>query len=108
MATALVVWLAPEARGHGTDAAIAAAHEAPAGMRGRVTVVKLAASALTIGSGGSGGTEGPAAQISAAFGSVIARRTGMSRAQARTALVIGGTVGVVNGWLGSLSRTASL
>ncbi|MEV1067802.1 chloride channel protein [Streptomyces sp. NPDC050263] len=94
VATAFAVWLAPEARGHGTDAAIAAAHRDPAGMRSRVTVVKLVASALTIGSGGSGGTEGPAAQISAAFGSVIARRTGMSREQARTALVIGLAAGV--------------
>ncbi|MFE2011484.1 chloride channel protein [Streptomyces sp. NPDC059491] len=94
VATALAVWLAPEARGHGTDAAIAAAHHDPAGMRGRVTVVKLVASAVTIGSGGSGGTEGPAAQISAAFGSVIARRTGMTRRQARTAVVIGLASGV--------------
>ncbi|WP_055491171.1 chloride channel protein [Streptomyces sp. TP-A0356] len=94
VATVFALWLAPEARGHGTDAAIAAAHNDPAGMRGRVTVVKLVASALTIGSGGSGGTEGPAAQISAAFGSVIARRTGMSREQARTALVIGLAAGV--------------
>ncbi|MEV6592971.1 chloride channel protein [Streptomyces acidicola] len=94
VATVFALWLAPEARGHGTDAAIAAAHHDPAGMRGRVTVVKLVASAVTIGSGGSGGTEGPAAQISAAFGSVIARRTGMSREQARTALVIGLAAGV--------------
>ncbi|UXY31366.1 chloride channel protein [Streptomyces sp. HUAS TT20] len=94
VATAFAVRLAPEARGHGTDAAIAAAHHDPTGMRGRVTVVKLVASAVTIGSGGSGGTEGPAAQISAAFGSVIARRTGMTREQARTALVIGLAAGV--------------
>lgn len=94
VATALALWLAPEARGHGTDAAIDAAHRNPAGMRGRTAVVKLVASALTIGSGGSGGTEGPAAQISAAFGSVVARRTGMSREQARTALVIGLASGV--------------
>ncbi|MEV6105029.1 chloride channel protein [Streptomyces sp. NPDC051940] len=94
VATALAVWLAPEARGHGTDSAIAAAHKDPTGMRGRVTVVKLVSSAVTIGSGGSAGTEGPAAQISAAFGSVIARRTGMTREQARTALVIGLAAGV--------------
>jgi chloride channel protein, CIC family len=94
VATVFALWLAPEARGHGTDAAIAAAHHDPQGMRGRVTVVKLVASALTIGSGGSGGTEGPAAQISAGFGSVIARRMGMSRQQARTALVIGLAAGV--------------
>jgi CIC family chloride channel protein len=93
-AAALVRWLAPEAGGHGTDAAIAAAHHAPLGMRGRVTIVKMAASALTIGSGGSAGTEGPAAQISAAFGSVFARRARLTPAQARTAVVIGLAAGV--------------
>ena len=35
----------------------------------RVPPIKLVASAITIGSGGSGGREGPAAQISAGFGS---------------------------------------
>ncbi|MFF2650348.1 chloride channel protein [Streptomyces sp. NPDC058045] len=90
----LVRLLAPEAGGHGTDAAIAAAHHTPLDMRGRVTLVKMAASAITLGSGGSGGTEGPAAQISAAFGSVIARRARLTPAQARTAVVIGLAAGV--------------
>ncbi|MEO6822907.1 MAG: chloride channel protein, partial [Candidatus Nanopelagicales bacterium] len=45
----LVFALAPEAEGHGTDAAIAAVHHNPRGMRARVTVVKMAASAITIG-----------------------------------------------------------
>ena len=94
VAAALVRLLAPEAGGHGTDAAIAAAHHAPLGMRGRVTIVKMIASALTIGSGGSAGTEGPAAQISAAFGSVFARRARLTPDQARTAVVIGLAAGV--------------
>lgn len=66
----LVFRLAPEAEGHGTDAAIAAVHHNPRGIRPRVTLVKLVASAATIGSGGSAGREGPAAQISAGFGSL--------------------------------------
>ncbi|MFJ8827043.1 chloride channel protein [Streptomyces sp. NPDC102467] len=86
--------LAPEARGHGTDAAIETAHERPLGIRPRVPVVKLLASALTIGSGGSAGTEGPAAQISAAAGSVFARRARLSPEEARTAVVIGLAAGV--------------
>ncbi|MCF2527069.1 chloride channel protein [Yinghuangia soli] len=94
VAAALVRWLAPEAGGHGTDAAIAAAHHHPLGIRGRVAGVKMVASAVTIGAGGSGGTEGPAAQISAAFGSVVARRTGLTRDQARTAVVVGLAAGV--------------
>ena len=36
---------------------------------GRIPIVKLIASAITIGSGGSAGREGPTAQISAGFGS---------------------------------------
>ncbi len=66
----IVFRLAPEAEGHGTDAAIAAFHHRPRGIRGRVPIVKLVASALTIGSGGSAGREGPTAQISAGFGSL--------------------------------------
>ena len=69
----LVFGLAPEAEGHGTDAAIHAVHTNPKGMRPRVTFVKLVSSAITIGSGGSGGREGPTAQISASFGSMLAR-----------------------------------
>lgn len=86
--------LAPEAGGAGTDAAIRAIHQEPLGMRGRVAVVKLAASALTLGSGGSGGTEGPAAQISAALGSVSARAFGLGRADARVAATASLAAGV--------------
>ncbi|MGA4539359.1 chloride channel protein [Uniformispora flossi] len=88
-AAGLAKWLAPEAGGHGTDAAIHAAHHDPLGMRARVPAVKAVASALTIGTGGSAGTEGPAAQMSAAVGSVVARRAGLSPDQARTAVVVG-------------------
>lgn len=53
----LVSWLAPEAEGHGTDAAIAAVSQNPRGIRFRAVAVKMLASAITIGSGGSGGRE---------------------------------------------------
>ncbi|WP_190868593.1 chloride channel protein [Actinomadura sp. RB99] len=86
--------LAPEAGGAGTDAAIKAIHHEPLRMRGRVPVVKLVASALTLGSGGSGGTEGPAAQISAAFGSVSARTFGLGAADARVAATASLAAGV--------------
>ena len=69
----IVFRFAPEAEGHGTDAAIAAFHHDPRGIRGRVPIVKLVASAITIGSGGSAGREGPTAQISAGFGSFLSR-----------------------------------
>ncbi|MFL5302874.1 MAG: chloride channel protein [Anaeromyxobacteraceae bacterium] len=69
----LVLWLAPEAEGHGTDEAIDAIHRRGGAMRARAIPVKLVASALTIGSGGSAGREGPAAQISAGFGALLGR-----------------------------------
>ena len=67
----IVFRLAPEAEGHGTDAAISAFHHSPRRIRARIPLVKLVASAVTIGSGGSGGREGPTAQIGAGFGSFL-------------------------------------
>jgi CIC family chloride channel protein len=63
--------LAPEAEGHGTDAAIEAFSWKAGQIRARIPPVKLIASAITIGSGGSAGREGPTAQISAGFGSLL-------------------------------------
>src|SRR5208283_5203606 len=63
---------APEAEGHGTDAAIAAYHNKDGYIRPRVPPIKLFTSAVTIGTGGSGGREGPIVQIGAGFGSLLA------------------------------------
>ena len=65
--------LAPEAEGHGTDAAIDAFHHKKGEIRSRIPIIKLITSAITIGSGGSAGKEGPAAQVSAGFGSFIGK-----------------------------------
>ena len=85
----LVFSIAPEAEGHGTDAAIAAVHHDPRGIRLRTVAVKIVASALTIGSGGSGGREGPTGQISAGFGSFLARLLDLSPSDARIAVASG-------------------
>ena len=90
----LVYRLAPEAEGHGTDAAIDAFHRKRGFMRGRIPFVKTIASALTIGSGGSGGREGPIAQIGAAFGSFLATRLKLSERDRRILLVAGVGAGV--------------
>ena len=66
----LVYFLAPEARGHGTEAAIRAYHFLEGYIRARVPWVKMLASAITLGSGGSAGREGPASQIGAGIGSL--------------------------------------
>ncbi len=95
----LVFRFAPEAEGHGTDAAISAVHHNPRGIRFRAVIVKIVASALTIGSGGSGGREGPTGQISAGFASLLARELDLSPTDARIAVVtgIGSGIGAIFG-----------
>jgi H+/Cl- antiporter ClcA/predicted transcriptional regulator len=95
----LVFAVAPEAEGHGTDAAIAAVHHNPRGVRMRTVFVKIVASALTIGSGGSGGREGPTGQISAGFGSFLARFLDLSPSDARITVAsgIGSGIGSIFG-----------
>ena len=85
----LIFTWAPEAEGHGTDAAIESFHRNPRGIRLRAVAVKMIASAVTIGSGGSGGREGPTAQISAGFGSLMARVLDLSPEDGRLAVAVG-------------------
>ncbi|MHB8328291.1 MAG: chloride channel protein, partial [Acidimicrobiales bacterium] len=89
LAGLIVFGLAPEAEGHGTDSAIDAFHHNPKGIRARVSAVKIVASALTIGSGGSGGREGPTGQISAGFASLLGRWTNLSVKTTRLAVAAG-------------------
>jgi chloride channel protein, CIC family len=90
----LVYTFAPEAEGHGTDAAIKAYHRGNGLIRPRVPLIKIFASAITIGSGGSGGREGPIAQIGAGFGSFLAQRLGLSAYERRLLLAAGMGAGV--------------
>ncbi|RME76558.1 MAG: chloride channel protein [Planctomycetota bacterium] len=85
----IVFSIAPEAEGHGTDAAISAYHHKGGKVRGRVPWVKIIASAFTIGTGGSGGREGPIAQIGSAFGSMLGKWFHLSRKE-RSILFIAG------------------
>ncbi len=57
-------------------------------------LVKIVASALTIGSGGSGGREGPIAQIGAGFGSILAGLLGLRTAERRVLLAAGMGAGI--------------
>jgi len=91
----LLVWrFAPEAEGHGTDAAIKAYHEKDGLIRPRVPLVKTLASALTLGSGGSGGREGPIAQIGAGIGSTVSTILGLAPAERRVLMAAGMGAGV--------------
>ena len=82
----LVYFVAPTAKGHGTDNAIHAVHHDPTALRGKVAVIKIIASSLMIGSGGSGGREGPTAQISATAISSLCKKLKIATPDARIAV----------------------
>lgn len=90
----LVYTFAPEAEGHGTDAAIDGYHNKGGFIRGRVPIIKTVASALTLSSGGSGGREGPIAQIGAGFGSFLATRLKLSDRERRIMMAAGVGAGI--------------
>lgn len=68
---------APEAAGHGVPQVLAAVTVSGGAIRWVVAPLKLVATAITIGAGGSAGREGPIAQIGAAIGSLAGRRLKM-------------------------------
>jgi chloride channel protein, CIC family len=90
----LVYHFAPEAEGHGTDTAVDAFHRKEALIRPRVAPIKMVASAITIGSGGAAGREGPIALIAAALGSVYARLSHRTEKQRRLLLLAGMAAGL--------------
>ena len=90
----LVYTLAPEAEGHGTDAVIEAYHHHQGEIRPRVPLVKIIASALTLGTGGSGGREGPIAQIGAGFGSLLSNMLHLRPAERRILMAAGMGAGI--------------
>ncbi len=90
----LVYTFAPEAEGHGTDAVIEAYHKRQGYIRGRIPLIKALASALTLGSGGSGGREGPIAQIGAGFGSFLGRTLKLTERERRILLAAGMGAGI--------------
>ncbi len=90
----LVYTFAPEAEGHGTDAAINAYHNGGGYIRSRVPIVKTIASAITLTTGGSGGREGPIAQIGAGFGSFLATTLKLSDSERRIMMAAGMGAGI--------------
>ncbi len=90
----LVYGFAPEAEGHGTDTVVAAFHRKEGVIRPRVAPIKMLASAVTIGSGGAAGREGPIALIAAGLGSLYARLAHRSEQQRRLLLLAGMAAGL--------------
>lgn len=94
LAGLLVYHVAPETESGGTDNVLEAFHERNGMIRTRVAPVKLIASAITIGSGGSAGREGAAAQIMASVGSWLAQALRLDEHDRRIAVVAGMGAGI--------------
>jgi CIC family chloride channel protein len=90
----LVYRFAPEAAGAGNDAAIHAYHHEEGLIRARVPLVKTLATVITLTTGGSGGREGPIAQIGAGIGSWLAVKLKLSARERRILLAAGIAAGV--------------
>lgn len=91
---ALVYGFAPETEGHGTDTVVKALHFTGGTLRARVAPIKMLASAITIGSGGSAGREGPTALIAAGFGSIYATWLKRSERERRLIVMMGMAAGL--------------
>ena len=90
----LVYTLAPEAEGHGSDTVVKAFHHAAGRLRARVVPLKMIASAITIGSGGAAGREGPTALITAGVGSLYCDLAHRSEEDRRLLILMGMAAGL--------------
>ncbi|HXI59257.1 MAG TPA: chloride channel protein [Polyangia bacterium] len=86
--------LAPETRGGGGDAMIDAFHQRNGLIRKRVAWVKGLSSLLTLGTGGSGGREGPTMLIGGALGSLAGGILRVSQQERRILMVSGVAAGI--------------
>ncbi|MFI5610108.1 chloride channel protein [Amycolatopsis sp. NPDC051903] len=84
-----LVRLVPDASGGGVSQ-VRQAFAVGAAVRGRVAGVKGVAAGVMLGSGGSGGAEGPVIHISAALGSALARLARLPSRPVAAAAVAGG------------------
>lgn len=90
----IIFALARETKGHGVPEVMAALILRGGRIRARVATVKIIASAITIGSGGSAGREGPMIQIGSSIGSSVAQFLRMPTERVRTFVACGAAGGV--------------
>lgn len=92
----ITYYFAPEAEGHGVPEVMHAMARQGGRIRPRVAGAKAVASALTIGSGGAAGTEGPIIQIGAAIGSGIGQWLRVSLGDMRILIGCGAAAGIAS------------
>jgi CIC family chloride channel protein len=92
--TFLIMKFAPEARGHGVPEVMDAIYYREGVIRPVVAVVKSIASAISIGTGGAVGREGPIIQIGAALGSTLGQVIRLAPWQRITLVAAGAGAGI--------------
>ncbi|HKB86677.1 MAG TPA: chloride channel protein [Ignavibacteriaceae bacterium] len=90
----IIHFLAPEAKGHGVPEVMQAILLKGGQIRGRVAFVKAVASAISIGTGGSVGREGPIIQIGSSLGSVVGQFLRVSPKRLKTLVGCGAAAGI--------------
>jgi CIC family chloride channel protein len=90
----LVTFGAPEAKGHGVPEVMEAVALREGRIRKRVALVKILASGICIGSGGSVGREGPIVQIGSGMGSTVGQLLKVKGTQLKTLIGCGAAAGI--------------
>ncbi len=90
----IVTRFAPEVKGSGIPEVMEAVAQRGGAIRIRVVLAKAAAAAVTIGSGGSAGREGPIVHIGSAIGSACGQLLEVSARRLRTFVACGAAAGI--------------
>ncbi|MGB5893574.1 MAG: chloride channel protein, partial [Ignavibacteriaceae bacterium] len=90
----IIHFFAPEAKGHGVPEVMQAILLKGGVIRGRVAFVKTIASAITIGTGGSVGREGPIIQIGSSLGSIAGQFFRVPGKKLKTLVACGAAAGI--------------
>jgi len=85
----LVYWVAPEVKGAGVADVMRGLVANRGRFRARVPAMKALTSAITLGSGGSGGREGPIVQIGASFASAVGQALKLTTTELRIMVACG-------------------
>ncbi len=90
----IIARFASEAKGHGVPEVMEAVAMRGGRIRARVAAAKVVASALTIGTGGSAGREGPIVQVGSALGSTLGQMLRFSDERVITLVACGAAAGI--------------
>jgi CIC family chloride channel protein len=90
----IIYFFAPEAKGHGVPEVMQAILLKGGNIRPRVAIIKAIASAISIGTGGSVGREGPIIQIGSSLGSTVGQFFRVPTRRLKTLVGCGAAAGI--------------